>query len=381
MASRSKNVLIVAGEASGDLHGARLMGEMTRLDGNLTFFGIGGASMGRAGVELLEHVDNMAVMGFTEVLGKYPFLRTVYKRVLRECERRNPVRAILIDYPGFNLTLARRLAGTGIPVTYYIPPQVWAWREKRVKTLKEVVDQILCIFPFEERWYGERGVSATFVGHPLLDQPEETTSLDAFRHKHRLGAGIIALGLMPGSRQQEVDRHLPVMARAVRGLAEDGYEVKGVIGRAPGVELGRIEKELFSVEEDRPQLVLRFGTFGLVASGTATLEGAIFGTPCVVIYRMSAVSWEIGRRLAGVGWVALPNLIADEEIFPELLQREATGKRAAALLRVWIESSVEKDHMKAKLGKVREQLGGPGASRRAARLILERLDNGLKVSG
>lgn len=368
-----KNILIVAGEASGDLHGAALVREMNRLDEGLSFFGIGGDSMEQAGVEILEHAGKMAVVGFTEVIGKYPSLRSVFHRVIRRCSERNPVRAILIDYPGFNLKLARKLTGAGIPVTYYIPPQVWAWREKRVQTLSDYTQQILCILPFEPEWYAQRGVSVTFVGHPLLDSLEETVTLDSFREKHALEPGGVTLGLMPGSRQHEIDRHLPIMADAVSRLKKNGYNVRAVIGRGRGVKLPGIDQTLFSVEEERPRLALQYGTLGLVASGTATLEGALYGTPCVVIYRMSGLSWDIGRRMAKVNFVSLPNLIAGKEVFPELLQKEATGERAAGILKLWIDSSARTERIQSQLEQVRDLLGRPGASRRAAELILKTL--------
>lgn len=379
MADRSKEILIVAGERSGDLHGASLVRELMGRDRDLTFFGIGGDAMGEAGVELLEHADRMAVVGFTEVVGKYLFLRSVFRRTLRQCEWRKPVRAILIDYPGFNLTLARRLTGMGIPVTYFIPPQVWAWRETRVEALKRHVDQILCIFPFEPEWYARRGVTVTFVGHPLLDDEEGSVTEETFRSRHGLKPEVVTVGLMPGSRQHEVNRHLPVMVEAVRRLRHGGYAVQAVIGKGRGVELERVDRSLCSVEEESPQLVLRFAELGVVASGTATLEGALYGTPCVVVYRMSPLSWEIGRRLARVDFVSLPNLIAGREVFPELLQRKATGEQVESVLKRWIDSPARRERVMAELDEVRGKLGTPGAAGRAAALIVEKLGRTVEI--
>lgn len=365
------NILVVAGETSGDLHGSLLVRELARLNPKIEFFGIGGDRMERAGVALMEHVDTMAVVGFTEPLRRYPHLRRVFRRLNDAVREGRPVRAILIDYPGFNLRLARKLKTEGIPVTYYICPQLWAWREKRIDVMKECVDQVLCILPFEEAWYHERGIEATYVGHPLADRPEPEMNREGFIQIYGLEPGCPTVALFPGSRQQEVARHLPVMTRTVRLLGRRGRDVQTVVGQAPGVDLSSYDLSEAVVVTDTPQLALRYADVGIVASGTATLEAALYETPSVVIYRMSRLTWLLARTVANVPFVSLTNLIAHREVLPELLQDEATPHRIAERIEAIMESSSHREEIVGGLREVRRKLGGPGATKRAAQLISE----------
>ncbi|MFQ6674127.1 MAG: lipid-A-disaccharide synthase [Fidelibacterota bacterium] len=376
MSSQLDEIVVVAGETSGDLHGSSVVREIKRLRPGTTFWGIGGDLMEKAGVTLLEHVGKMAVMGFTEIIGRYHFLQTKFREVVQVARERPPARAILIDYPGFNLALAKKFRALNIPVTYFIPPQLWAWREGRVKILKECVDQILCIFPFEEGWYSDRGVTATFVGHPLLDQGVPDVTREEFCRKHGLEADLPMVGLMPGSRQQEVNKHLPALMETVSQLMKRGYRIQSIVGRAPEVSTAGLDKWAVAVEDEIPQLALRYSDVGVVASGTASLEAALYGTPSVVVYRMSPVSWWLGRRMARVHFVSMTNLVAGKEVLPELLQRNLTGENIATVLGQWLDSPDERERLSGELKSVRKKLGSPGAARRAARLIVERLDRG-----
>lgn len=365
--------MIVAGEESGDLHGSSLVRAMVQRKPELSFYGLGGDRLQEVGVTIIEHVHNIAVMGFTEVVSKYMFLRKVFQRVLEKVDRCIPTRAILIDYPGFNLRLAKELKARGIPVTYFISPQLWAWKEKRVETIQECVDQLLCIFPFEEAWYEERGVQATFVGHPFMDLPEPSMTREEFLSRHKFDPEITTIALMPGSRQQEVDRHLGVLIKSLFSLRERGLNLQAVIGKAPGVTVRGVNYHGVSVEEENPQQALRFADGAVVASGTISFEAALYNTPAVVIYRLSPVTWFFARRIARVEFVSMTNLIAGREVFPELLQEKATPELVAANLLPFLVDESRQDEVFAGMEEVQRTMGKPGAAGRAADLILQRL--------
>lgn len=368
----SSSILIVAGETSADQHGAALVRELKLMAPDLQFFGIGGDHLLAEGVQLIEHADRMAVMGFAEVVRHYPFIRSVFLKTLQECDRLKPARAILLDYPGFNLRLAKELVNRNIPVTYYISPQLWAWKEKRIEIIRRCVDQMLCIFPFEEAWYRERGVEVTFVGHPFMEEGHERMTGVQFREKHMLSGNKHLLALMPGSRQQEIDRHLPVMLESV-ALLKRRVDSETVIGKALGVTLPDGLPDDLRVEMDQPTLALEYADVGIVSSGTVSLQAALFETPSVVIYRMHPITWLIAKSVAHAPFASMTNLVAGEEVLPELLQGEAEAEKIAEQLRNWLESEEVRARTVEQLASVKRKMGGPGASSRAAQLILEQL--------
>ena len=369
----SKEIVIVAGETSGDEHASGLVREINRLDPELSFFGIGGNGLVREGVALLEHIDTMAVMGFTEVISRYGHLRRVYNRLLEEVEARKPARAILVDYPGFNLRLAKSLCILGVPITYFISPQLWAWREKRVEIIRRCVDQMICIFPFEEAWYKERGVNAIFIGHPLMDSKPPRCSREEFATRHGIDEDEAIICLMPGSRQQEVDRHMPAMVQAVAQIREQRPEVKAVIAKSEIVSIEPPPLDGIVVEDEEPILSLIYADLALIASGTATVEAALYGIPSVVIYRLSPLSWAISRKVANTSYVAMPNLIAGREVFPELLQGDATAERISHHLTKLLDSAEKQETIKEELREVRREMGRPGALGRGASVIVDQM--------
>jgi lipid-A-disaccharide synthase len=369
----TKEILIVAGETSADQHGAALVSQLKAASKDVTFFGIGGDNLRWEGVQLVEHAENMAIMGFVEVAKHYWFLRTVYNKVVSECEKRNPARAILIDYPGFNLRLAKELKKRQIPVTYYISPQLWAWKEKRIEIIRECVDQMLCIFPFEEQWYHQRGVEATYVGHPFLDGEPNFMEREYFLDKHSLSTNTIVLALMPGSRQQEVNRHLKTMIKTVELVKRD-TEISAIVGKAPAVELPQEIGDEIHIETDTPEMVLKYASIGIVSSGTVSLQSAIYGVPSVVIYKMNPLTWIIANKVTQVSYASMTNLIAKEQVLPELLQSRARPEKIADCLKKWLRSEDLREQTVNQLSEVKRQLGGPGASQKVARLILERLE-------
>lgn len=325
--------------------------------------------------------DQMAVVGFTEVFRKLPFLMGTMRKVLRHIERLRPERIILIDYPGFNLRLAKRLAGSGIPVTYYISPQLWAWREGRIKIIRRHVDQMLVIFPFEEQWYLERGVTATFVGHPILDEAPPEMDRGAFLTSLGLDPGRPVITLYPGSRKDEVNRHLAVFHEAAQMVRQSKPEAQLLLGLAPGMDAERIPpawRPELHIAAQHPRLALRYADVALIASGTATLEAAVWGVPQVVVYRMSAFSAWLGRRLAKLPHYSMVNILAGKELAPEFLQDRAQAGPIAKSLLAYLDQAQLRESLFADLATLRESLRGTGpapeigggASARAARQIL-----------
>ncbi len=366
---------IIAGEPSGDQHGGLLMEALSALKPGIRFSGIGGETMRRAGLESLIPLDQMAVMGFVEVIRHLFFFRRVKAMVLDHINKTKPDRVILIDYPGFNLRLASQIKRRfHIPVTYYISPQLWAWKAKRVERIREAVDQLLVIFPFEVDWYRQRGVTARFVGHPFLDewQPREQNDLCS---RMGLDSSRPVLTLFPGSRRQELKRHLSIFLNAARLVQKRLAAVQIILGLAPQLAGGKLldgyDLTGIKVIRENSRLALEAADSAIVASGTSTLEGAIFGTPMAVIYRMSPISWWLTRAFVKVSFAGMANILANDKIVPEFLQNEARPSLIAAEIIRQLTDKPYAGVMKAKLGKVREALGGKGASSRAAQAILE----------
>lgn len=369
MTLSSSKILIIAGEASGDMHGAALVAELKKINPSLSFFGVGGDKMEKEGVSLVEHTDKMAIMGFTEVLTRYGFLKKVFNKVIDLAIEVQPARAILIDYPGFNLKLSKKLKEQNISVTYYIPPQLWAWHESRIEVLKKYVDQVICIFPFEKEWYKKRGINVEFVGHPFLDLKEEMLSKTQFLKKHRIPEEAQIVSLFPGSRQKEVNRHLPIMLKTIKRLKKENEKIVCIVGKAKDVTINMPNANYFIVEENTPVSALRYSDVAIVASGTVTLEAALFETPTVVIYKLSAISGFLAKLLVKVKFVSMPNLIANKAVFPELLLSDGTPEKIAAEVKYLLQSSTRRKEMLKEIKKIKMRLGRPGASRKAANLI------------
>jgi lipid-A-disaccharide synthase len=364
-------VLFVAGETSGDLHAAMLATELHALRPDLTLTGVGGGRMAAAGVALFEQSDRLAVMGFTEVLRYVPrhlaLLRDIRRRLASGVVRL----VILVDYPGFNLKVAAAAHQAGVPVLYYIAPQVWAWNEKRVHTMARVIDRAAVILPFEEEYFTARGVRATFVGHPLLDRARELPDRGAARQALELPDEGPVLALFPGSRAQEVERLLDTFVAAARTAEARLPGLRVIVSVAPGmsVDPGRCP---YPLVEGASFPVLRAADAALCKSGTTTLEAAVAGCPLVVAYRTSRWSYAIARRLVRIPDIALVNIVAGRRVAPELVQDAATPDALANhLLPLLDASSAERRDQLAGLAAVRAKLGSPGAARRAAAIASE----------
>ncbi|HUF49237.1 MAG TPA: lipid-A-disaccharide synthase [Longimicrobiales bacterium] len=364
-------IFLSAGEPSGDLHGAQLAEALHRRWPDAELFGLGGDRMASAGVQLLAHVDQLAVMGFAEVIRHLPFFVGLMRRVRHSIAQRRPHLVIPIDYPGFNMRLAAHARSSGLPVLYYIAPQVWAWHRSRMKQLARNTDRIAVILPFEQQLFRDAGADAHFVGHPLLDQPETALARPAFCAALGLDPAQPVLALFPGSRAQEVARQLGTFTAAARAVQTRLPHVQPVIAQSSAVPAATYAGAPYPRTADAWSL-LRHARAALVKSGTSTLQAALAGAPLVVTYRTHPLTYWLARQLVRVPHVGLVNLVAGERIAPELLQRAATPDRlAAALLPLLDESSAQRRAAVDGLARVRAALAPPMPGGSAADRVAE----------
>jgi len=376
----SKTVMIIAGEASGEMHGANLARALVAMAPGLRCCGVGGSAMRAAGVDILLPSSELSVVGITEVVTKIPALLRGRRRVLDALDARRPDLLVLIDFPDFNLHVAKHAKRRGIPVLYYISPQVWAWREGRVTTIGNRVDHVAVILPFEVAYYRRHGVPVTYVGHPLLDRPPLDADLSAVTPSEE--APVV--GLLPGSRDREVGHLLPVMLEAADRIRRKFPGARFLISRAPTVTTGDMDAVLrrapdgldVDISTEDVRRVFSASTFVIAASGTVTLEAALSETPMVIVYRVSPSSYWLGRLLIRVPFIGLANLIANEPVVPELIQNDASADNIADVVSGYLADGEALAGMRAKLGAIREKLGPPGASDRVARIALELMTGG-----
>lgn len=367
-------ILISAGEASSDMYAARLATALRERTG-AHFFGMGGPRMAAAGVELVADYHEVAVVGIAEVVHKIPKVISVQNHLGREAARRKADLAILVDSPGTHLGVARRLKKHGIPVGYFIGPQVWAWRAGRVRVVKRLVNRMVVIFPFEEKIYRDAGVPVDFVGHPLVDVVHASMTRTEFAERHGLDPEKLIVTLLPGSRRNEIAQHFPRILDACEILAREIKPAGGLqfvyaavpnlradlfttYGTRPGVAIQRIEGATYDA--------LAAADCAIVASGTATIEAALLGTPMVVVYRVARTTAAILRRMIRTPFIGMANLVAGRRVVPELIQDDFTPAAVAAEVRYLLESPDGRDTMKAVLAEVRAKLGSGGAIERAA---------------
>lgn len=377
-------LLVVALEASADLHGAAVLRELRALRPGLRAFGAGGPLLRAEGLEALVRAEDLSVMGFAEVLPALPRIFGALRRLRRAAQERRPRAALLIDSPDFNLRLARRLRRLGVQVAYFIGPSVWAWRTYRVRQIARDVAKMLVILPFEAEFYARHGVPAVYVGNPLADslRPLLPAAAGASRAAVRGALGLDerrpVLALLPGSRRQEIRRIWPAMLRAARLLLQRMPDLQLVVPVAPTVRREWLESgPAITFVEGRAPEVLAAATAAVVASGTATLEAALAEVPTVVVYRLSWLSWLIGRLLVRVPFVSLVNLLAGRRVVPELLQAECTGARIAESAAPLLLAGEARDAQIEGMRAIRAGLspaGSPGAARRAAQELAPLLE-------
>ncbi len=379
MKSSSSHLLIIAGEASGDKHAASLVEAIRSLQPHITFSGLGGPEMKSQGVHLYEDLTQWAVVGFLEVIKYLPLFKKFFDLVLKKAFETEAQAVILVDYPGFNLQLAKALKKRGIKVIYYISPQVWAWDENRVEIIKTCVDQMLVLFTFEKDFYARHGYQVEIVGHPLLDQIEVKSTRETFLKQLGLEPGNMTLGILPGSRQNEVKRHLPVMLKAAQILKEQFPQLQFLLPRAPTIKREQLEKICslhhlpISIIEDQYYECINACDICVVGSGTATLETAILQKPMVVIYKTSFLSWLLARLFIKIPYIGLVNVVAGKKIVPECIQFEATPYHIAFGIEKFIKDIPLRESTIKKLSQVKSLLGQPGASQRAATAIVNML--------
>lgn len=366
MSLPAPRIFLSAGEPSGDLHGAGVARALRARWPDATLRGLGGDLMADAGVELIAHIDQLAVMGFVEVTHRLPYFWRLWRTVRVELRQRPPDLLILIDYPGFNLRLARAAHGAGRRVLYYIAPQVWAWHRGRTRKLARWADRIAVILPFEEPLFASAGGRPVFVGHPLLDAEPERVSREAFCTALRLDPSRPVLALFPGSRAQEIDRHLSLFIDTAREVARALPGVQAVIAAGAALPATTFDELAIPHTRDGWRL-LDHAAAALVKSGTSTVQAALTRTPMVVTYRMNPITWALARRLVRVDHIGLVNLIAGSRAVPELLQADATAPQLAGHLLPFLDlSHPERARVVARLGAVRDALRPPGDGGRVA---------------
>jgi lipid-A-disaccharide synthase len=367
-------LMIISGEASGDLHGSGVVKELKKLNKDIDIFGIGGDKMQAAGMELVYHSKELSVMGFVEVLKKLPVIRSVEKTLETLLQKRQPDALLLIDYPGFNLRFAKKAHKLGIKIFYYISPQIWAWHRSRIKRIKNVITKMFVVLPFETDIYRKAKVDVEFVGHPLLDVIGTPQARPEFCARYGLDKAKPIIGLFPGSRRQELDNIFPTMLQAAEVLRIK-FDAEIVVGAASVLEGDYIKSFL---EENTDVRIIQNATYDLmknsdvavVTSGTATLETACFQTPMVIVYKTSWLTYLIGRLLVRIKHIGLVNILAGKTIVPELIQHKANAAKIAKEAGKYLSDKAYCENTRQELSVIYKKLGKPGAGRRVAEKIL-----------
>ena len=357
-------ILISAGEASGEMYGAQLIEALHRRDPSLEFFGVGGDRMRAAGCDTVVDARDLAVVGISEIVSHLPKIYGLFRKLIAEADRRRPDLVVVIDSPAFNWRVARQMRKRGIPVAYYVCPQFWAWRQGRVRLLRKYVNKALVIFPFEEKFYRDRGVDATFVGHPLADLSLPSIDRDDYASTYKLDAAKPWITLMPGSRMKEVRMNLSAILDSASKLGS-GYEF--LLPVAPTLDRSFLESLMDGARPVRlvsgALPALAQSRAGIIASGTATVEAAMMTTPFVMVYRVSPMTYFLGRPRVKVPHFAMVNLIAGKEVVPELVQHDFTAENVVARLRDILPDGQARDQMIEGLGSVKTLLRGPNQDR------------------
>ncbi len=376
-----KTIALIAGETSGDIHGAAVIESLKKHIPQAVLFGIGGDMMRQQGMDILFHVNKMAILGFTEVVKHLPFIQKVFRTLLNEVAVRKPDAVVLIDYPGFNIRLAKKIRsrfGTNIKIMYYISPQVWAWKKNRIEIIAKSVDVMVVVFEFEVELYKSTGMNVEFVGHPLLDVVKPANSCDKFFRKYGLDPEKPVITLLPGSRNQEIIRHLPPLLEAMEKVSADKNSVQILIGKAP-----HIDKSVYTgflKAKDKPPLLVNevydcmfHSTAVVVSSGTATLETGIAGTPMVIVYKMSQLTYALAKRMVSLPYIGMVNIIHNRNVVPELIQHDASPDKISHELNRFLSDTSYYNDVKSTLNTTSSLLGEPGASGRAADTLIKLL--------
>ncbi|MBU0468010.1 MAG: lipid-A-disaccharide synthase [Candidatus Omnitrophica bacterium] len=377
--NNNKHIIIVAGEASGDMHGSYLINEIKKIYPDIRFSGLGGAQIQASGAEIYYDLTKLAVIGFSEVIKHYKEIKKAFNLILKVIKESKPDAVILIDYPGFNLRLAKEIKKLKVDtkIIYYISPQIWAWKKNRIKAIKKNIDKMLVLFDFEEKIYLDAGVNAKFVGHPLVDEVRSTIAKETYLENLGLSFYKMTIGLLPGSREKEVQRHLPLMLGAAKILKNDYPMMQFIVIKAPTINESLIKE--FLPDNQSHIKIVGSNTYDainscescMVASGTATLETAILYKPMVVVYKTSWFTWLLAKLFLKIPNIGLVNVVAQKRIVPECIQQSANPNKIAWEISELFTNEIRLANIKNELRKVKIALGTTGASRNAALEVIK----------
>ena len=321
----NNKIVIIAGEDSGDLHGSKLIAQMKTINPDLSFYGIGGDKMIQAGLNKVEHIKNMNVIGLFEVLKHYPRIKKIFNKTVRFINELKPNKVILIDYPGFNIRLAKKMKKLGIPVSYFILPQVWAWNSSRAKTLQQTCKQLISIIPFEKEWFSNQQIDVHFVGHPLTSILKQKFDSGFLHKRYEIGQDKKIIALLPGSRTSEVKKHWPIFLKTIKAFnASSNHKIQPILIQAPNIKIENVPEGLVVIDKNHYE-ALSCADAAIVCSGTATLETALLNCPMVVCYKLSSLTWFFAKKMSLVKHLSLVNLITEKEAVKELLQKNMTA--------------------------------------------------------
>ncbi len=371
--------MIITGEVSGDLIGASLIRELKSLKQDLKITGIGGDRMRSEGMDLIYHTDKMAFLGFVEVVKHIPFIRKVQKKLIDGIKKEKINCVVLIDYPGFNLSIAKKIKPFGVKIIYYVSPQLWAWAKGRVKKVRKLVDKMLVVFPFEVEFYQKENVNVEYVGHPLVERinQHKFLSREEFFSKFNLEKEKEILLIMPGSRKQEVKSIFPEVIKASNQLAQQ-FNLQVVVARSKNIDKNYLQQDSesgkFITIEDHNYELMKYSHFGIIKSGTSTLEAGFFALPMIVVYKTNPLTYMIGKQLVKLDRIGMVNILLDEMVVPELIQDEGNSENIFNTASKILSDDKTYEKIKHKLGSVKEKLGSEGASKKAALSILEILN-------
>ncbi len=380
MITKYSELLIITGEVSGDLIGAALIRELRKLNGSLKVVGIGGNKMKSEGMEIIYHIDQMAFLGFVEVLKHLPFIKTVKRNLMHIVEERNIKNAVLIDYPGFNLSIAKKLKERGVKIIYYISPQIWAWGKNRINKMKILVNKMLVVFPFEKELYKDKGIDVEFIGHPIVERVNQYNFLtkEEFFNKFNLAKDKELLLIMPGSRNQEIRKIFPESLKAANRLA-DKFNMQIVVACSENMD-ENIFKNLdgivhYKLIKGFNYDLMKHAKFGIIKSGTSTLEAGYFSLPMVIVYSTSFFTYFIGKHLITLDRIGMVNIILDDKVIPELIQSAVNENTIFSEAEKILSKKHNYDMMKRKLEDIKDKLGDVGASKNAAKTIFELIND------
>ena len=381
MEVNGRNIMIIAGEVSGDLLGGELSAELMKLDDGIKLFGIGGDKMKQAGVEIIYHLNRLAFLGFAEVVRHIPFVKKVQKDLIKVIKEKNIKHVIMIDYPGFNLNFAKKIKPLGVKILYYVSPQIWAWGIGRMKKIKHFVKKMFVVFPFEEELYKNAGVDVEFVGHPLLDRISryEYLSKEEFFEKYNLNPAKDILLILPGSRKFEVEKIFPACIEAALRLKKE-FNLQIVVAGA-----SNIDEKLFSeisplsgykIVKDRNYELMQYSKVGIIKSGTSTLESGLFALPMIIVYKTSSLTYFISKSLVRLKNIGMANIILGENVVPELIQHNVNPGSVYSEIKKILSDKGLLESIKKKLLTIKSKLGSEGAARRTAQSIYSLLNEG-----